>query len=163
MTAETDLTTIAEQERVLQFATLDYDKLWNLGVNLRALAQARGLALAIEIHLAGTTVFSTVMPGASASNTDWARRKRNVVETLHTSSYAVGLAAKVKGVSFEQETGRPARDFATHGGCFPLKLSGSVFVGSVTVSGAPQRIDHELVVEGLAGMLGIDYAGIALA
>lgn len=162
MTSETDLATIAEQERVLQFAALDYDTVWDLGVRLRTMAQARNLALAIEIRLAGTTIFSLVMPGAAPSNADWARRKRNVVEFLHKSSYAAGLAAKAKSVSFEQESGHPARDFATHGGSFPLRLQGMGVVGTVTVSGAPQRVDHALVVEALANMLGIDYAGIAL-
>jgi uncharacterized protein (UPF0303 family) len=103
------------------------------------------------------------MPGASLNNADWARRKRNTVELLHTSSYAVGLAASIKGVSLEQESGQPVRDYATHGGSFPLLLDGLGLVGAVTVSGAPQRVDHSLVVEALAELLGIDYATLAFA
>jgi uncharacterized protein (UPF0303 family) len=33
-------------------------------------------------------------------------------------------------------------------------------VGSVTVSGLPQRADHELAIEGLCGMLGKDYEAL---
>jgi uncharacterized protein (UPF0303 family) len=36
-------------------------------------------------------------------------------------------------------------------------------VGTVTVSGVPQREDHGIVVEALAGLLGRDVAGLALA
>jgi uncharacterized protein (UPF0303 family) len=35
-------------------------------------------------------------------------------------------------------------------------------VGSVTVSGLPQRADHELVVEALCSILGRDYAELKL-
>jgi len=35
-------------------------------------------------------------------------------------------------------------------------------IGSVTVSGVPQRSDHELVVEALCSFFGKDYAGLAL-
>jgi uncharacterized protein (UPF0303 family) len=35
-------------------------------------------------------------------------------------------------------------------------------VGSVTVSGLPQRADHELVVEALCGLLGREYAELRL-
>lgn len=163
MTVEADLALIAEQERRLRFATLDREQLWQLGVNLRTMAVARSLALVIEIRVAGETVFYTAMPGASLNNADWARRKRNTVELLHTSSYAVGLAASIKGVSLEQESGQPVRDYATHGGSFPLLLDGLGLVGAVTVSGAPQRVDHSLVVEALAELLGIDYATLAFA
>lgn len=163
MNVELDLKKIAEQERRLRFAALDLDQLWQLGMDLRAMARERGMALAIEIRVAGQTVFCNTMPGASPNNTDWARRKRNTVEMLHTSSYAVGLEAKRKGVSLEQESGQPLRDYAIHGGSFPLLLEGLGVVGAITVSGAPEREDHALVVEALARMLGQPPAELAFA
>ena len=54
-------------------------------------------------------------------------------------------------------------DYAADGGSFPLKVAGAGIVGSVTVSGLPQRSDHELVVEALCGLLGRDYAALRLA
>ena len=162
MTLETDLEKIAEQERRLCFAELEVEQLWQLGADLRHMAGERGLALAIEIRLAGETVFFSRMPGASPNNADWARRKRNTVEMLHASSYAVGLSAQMKGASLEQESGQPLRDYAIHGGSFPLRLDGLGVVGAVTVSGAPEREDHALVVEALAHLLGVSLAGLTL-
>ena len=43
-----------------------------------------------------------------------------------------------------------------------LKLIGTGCVGTITVSGLPQRQDHELVVEALAGLLGQPLGELAL-
>ena len=45
-------------------------------------------------------------------------------------------------------------DCVLAGGGFPLKLRGVGCVGAVTVSGLPQREDHEMVVAALAAALG---------
>jgi uncharacterized protein (UPF0303 family) len=41
-------------------------------------------------------------------------------------------------------------------------VKGAGIVGSVTVSGLPQRGDHELVVEALCAILGRDYGELKL-
>ncbi len=46
---------------------------------------------------------------------------------------------------------------------FRCAVTGAGVVGSVTVSGLPQRADHELVIEALCAMLGRDYAELKLA
>jgi uncharacterized protein (UPF0303 family) len=53
-------------------------------------------------------------------------------------------------------------DYASHGGAFPLKVAGAGVIGSVTVSGLPQRADHELIVEALCDLLGRNYSEFAL-
>jgi uncharacterized protein (UPF0303 family) len=75
----------------------------------------------------------------------------------------VGLKLKAKNETLTEQQGLPLADFATHGGSFPLHVEGAGVVGSVTVSGLPQRADHELVVEALCAMMNKDYAGLRLS
>jgi uncharacterized protein (UPF0303 family) len=72
------------------------------------------------------------------------------------------LKLKAKNETLTEQQGLPLADYATHGGSFPLAVEGAGLVGSVTVSGLPQRADHELVVEALCGLLGRDYAELRL-
>ena len=44
------------------------------------------------------------MPGATEVNADWARRKRNLVNLVHTSSYLVGLEVKFQNAAHKIET-----------------------------------------------------------
>lgn len=157
-----DLDRIAEQERRLVLERFDAAAAWTLGSSLRAAAEARGAALAIEVRIAKRTVFFHAMPGARPSNGDWVRRKRNTVELLARSSYAAGLAPLQDGLTIAQRMGLPVRDFAFAGGAFPIVLAGTGLVGAVAVSGLPQRDDHEMVVAALAELAGVPLAEIAL-
>ncbi|HTT14070.1 MAG TPA: heme-degrading domain-containing protein [Burkholderiaceae bacterium] len=162
MDLATDITRIAEQERRLRFARFDLDTAWRLGTRLRAIAEERGVRLSIEIRLARETVFYCAMTGTTPANADWIRRKRNTVELLHRSSYGVGRSLERDEKTLEQTMGVPARDFATHGGSFPLLVEGLGCVGAVTASGAPQRQDHEIVVMALAELCGVPADEVAL-
>lgn len=153
MNLEPDLARIALQEERLQFRTFDSATAWALGTRLRAAAEARGVAVAIDIQLTGQPLFFTAMPGTTPDNVDWIRRKRNVVLRFHRSSYAVGLQLHQQQTTLTEQVGVEARDYAPHGGCFPLLLRGTGCVGTITVSGLPQRDDHELIVEVLAELL----------
>jgi uncharacterized protein (UPF0303 family) len=158
----TDLDRIEDQQRRLRLSAFDEEAAWRLGSDLRQRAVDRGAAVTIEVRLAGETVFLHAMPGTSPANADWARRKRNVVELLHRPSYAIGLEADRDGGSVLELMGLPTRDVACHGGAFPIVVDGVGCVGVVTVSGLPQRVDHELVVEALAALCAIDVDDIRL-
>jgi uncharacterized protein (UPF0303 family) len=162
MEIERDLARIAEQERALQFTAFDAATAWDLGGQLKAVAEARRAGLTIEIRLNGRTLFFYEMVGAAPVNADWARRKRNVVELFQRSSYAVGLGLQREGTTLEAKQGLPLRDYAVHGGSFPLLIAGVGCVGAITVSGLPQREDHSLIVAALAEMLGRPLAELAL-
>ena len=157
-----DLDRIEEQQRRLRLTAFDEEAAWRLGSDLRQRAVDRGAAVTIEVRLAGETVFLHAMPGTSPANADWARRKRNVVELLHRPSYAIGLEADRDGGSVLELMGLSARDFACHGGAFPIVVDGVGCIGVATVSGLPQRVDHELVVEALAAFCGIDVDDVRL-
>ncbi|WKN20078.1 heme-degrading domain-containing protein [Azotobacter vinelandii] len=153
MNLDKDLERIALQEARLQFRSFDAHSAWVLGSRLRALAEQRNLAITIEIQVNGNPLFLSAMPGTAPNNLDWARRKKNVVTLMRRSSYAVGLQLQKDGTSLIEQAGLELRDYAAHGGCFPILLRGTGCIGTVAVSGLPQRDDHELIVEALAGML----------
>lgn len=156
MSIETDLKTIAMQEATLQFTVFDAAAIWALGSRLREDALVRGAAMTFEIQLAGRTVFLATTDGAPAGQADWIRRKRNVVMRFGRSSYAIGLELELTGKTIEERHGLTLADHAMHGGGFPIVLRGTGCVGSVIASGLAQRVDHAMVVDALAGVLGVD-------
>jgi len=153
MSIEKDLATIALQEKTLCFEQFDEHTAWEIGTRLRALAEKRGAALAIDVTLGGYTVFSCSMAGASPNNANWVRRKRNTVLHFHRSSYGFGLQLAHDKTDFIGKYGLPLSDYAVHGGSFPVRVVGTGIVGAITVSGLPQREDHQAVVTALADFL----------
>jgi uncharacterized protein (UPF0303 family) len=155
-----DLEKIALQEKELVLPRLDAAMAWDLGSRLRTMAAERGLP---DVRRFGQPLFYTAMDETNPDNPEWVRRKSNVVARFYRSSYAVGLREKQKGQTICESQGLPLTDYATHGGSFPLSVTGAGVVGSVTVSGLPMRNDHELVIEALCAILGRDYADLKLS
>jgi uncharacterized protein (UPF0303 family) len=154
---------IALQERTLVFPLFDEATAWRLGESLHALALSRGLAVVIDVRRFGQPLFYAALAGTTPDNVDWVRRKSNVVARFHCSSYAVGIRERMKGESAIESQGLALGDYATHGGSFPITVEGAGVIGSVTVSGLPQREDHALVIEALCALLGKDYGKLVLA
>ena len=157
-----DLELIARQERDLILPHFDADAAWELGVRLRDLAASRRHAVAIEVRRFGQQLFYSALAGTTPDNAEWIRRKANTVQRFHRSSYAIGLDLRQKNSNLADKYGLPLSDYAAHGGSFPLNVSGAGVIGSVTVSGLPQREDHELVVEALCAHLRREYGELAL-
>ena len=152
---ERDLRVIEEQERVLEFAGFDADAAWALGGRMRALAVGSGRPVAMGIWMAGVLLFYAATPGTVLDNEFWLQRKRATVERFGRSTYRMGRELERDGSSLEAKQGLPAREFCVHGGGFPLRLRGTGCVGAAVLSGLPQRQDHAMVVEAMAGMLGV--------
>jgi len=162
MNIDQDLEKIALQESRLQFKHFDSEIAWALGSALKAAAEKRQVAVAIDIQLHGHPLFSYAMPGTTPDNWDWIRRKRNVVIRYHRSSYAIGLKHERARTTLQGGTGLDLRDYSAHGGCFPILLAGTGCVGTITVSGLPQREDHALVVSVLQDYLHLTGEDLAL-
>ncbi len=156
-----DLERVSLQERELQFESMDEQTAWEIGSRLRALAVDRGLSIVIDVRRFGQPLFYTALKGTTPDNVEWVRRKSNAVARFHRSSYGIGLYLKNKNDSFEAR-GLPTADYASHGGSFPITVRKAGIVGSITVSGLPQRADHELVVEALCSILHRDYDELKL-
>jgi uncharacterized protein (UPF0303 family) len=156
-----DIERVALQESELRLPRLDAQIAWELGTRLRAMAIERSFAIVIDVRRFGQQLFYAALEGTTPDNPEWVRRKTNVVARYHRSSYGMGLQLKLKEQTLE-ERGHTIADFAAHGGSFPLHVENAGIVGCVTVSGLAQRADHELVVEALCAMLGLDYDALRL-
>jgi len=163
MTVAEDLEKIALQEQTLVLPRFDHESAWQIGLRLRGLAVERNLALVIDVRRLGEQMFYCALPGTTPNNADWARRKGNVVAHFHRSSYAMGLEMEQKKTDLVERYGLPFREYAAHGGGFPLRVAVVGVVGSVTVSGLPQRDDHEFIVEGLCLHTGQNFEALRLA
>ncbi|MGA7155876.1 MAG: heme-degrading domain-containing protein [Acidobacteriaceae bacterium] len=151
-----DLAIIAQQEALLHFTTFTPETAWQLGNRLRSALLYRVAGGTVEIELAGHLLFACTTPGATPGQSDWVRRKRNTVRRFARSSYAIGRQLELDGQTIEARHGLSLTDYAAHGGGFPLVLAGSGCVGTIIVSGLPQRDDHNLVVASIAEHLGVD-------
>jgi uncharacterized protein (UPF0303 family) len=144
-----DLARIALQEQELQFTNFDEHAAWRLGSWIHDYAVERKLGLVVDVRRVGQPLFYCAMPGTTPDNPEWVRRKSNVTARFHRSSYAIGREMEEKKSNLLDRYGLPLADYASHGGSFPLRVVGVGVIGSITVSGLPQRADHELVVEAL--------------
>ncbi|HUV69319.1 MAG TPA: heme-degrading domain-containing protein [Terracidiphilus sp.] len=156
-----DVERVALQERELQLPRMDEQMAWEIGTRLRVMAEERGLSIVVDVRRFGQPLFYTALKGTTPDNVSWVHRKSNVVARFHRSSYGVGLTMTQRSTSLE-ERGLPINEYASHGGSFPLTVKDAGIVGSVTVSGLPQRADHELVVEALCDLLRRNYADLKL-
>lgn len=162
MSVAEDLERIAQQERELRLPRFDAQIAWELGTRLRGMAIERGLTLVVDVRRFGQQLFYGALDGTTPDNSEWVRKKTNVVARFHHSSYGVGLNLRNRGMTLVDRYGLPAADYAADGGSFPIAIENAGVIGCVTVSGLPQRADHELVVEALCAHLGRDYAGLKL-
>jgi uncharacterized protein (UPF0303 family) len=161
-----DLTTIAHQEAELLFPHFDYDTAWRLGLSMRELALSRKQSIVIDIRRFGQPhqqLFYTALAGTTPDNQRWVQRKSNVVARFHRCSYAIGLTLEQNNRTFSDRYNLPDADYAAHGGSFPIHVVGTGIIGSVTVSGLPQREDHNLVVEALCLELNKDHDSLRLS
>jgi uncharacterized protein (UPF0303 family) len=165
MSISTDRAQIALQEQQLLFTAFDATTAWTIGSSLRTIAETRKHPVVIDIRRFGDPhqqLFFAALPGTTPDNARWVLRKSRVVARFHRSSYAAGLYLQEQGVTFADKYSLPDEDYATHGGAFPITLAGTGVVGAITVSGLPQRQDHELVIEALCTHLNLDYETLRL-
>ena len=159
---DVDLARIALQEQRLRFEAFDAESAWTLAAALREEGVARRAPIAVSIETWAMPLAAFALPGATADNFDWARRKINVVRRFQRSSYALGLLLAQSGRTLADLGALPERDYAVHGGAFPIFVHGAGCIGAAAVSGLPQRDDHNMVVAALAKTLNLDLADAAL-
>ena len=148
------LAELAADEEELQFTRFTNDDAWDLGTALVARAREQQLPVAVDVSRNGQQLFHAALPGTSADNDSWIRRKAAVVDRFGHSSLYVGQRSREAGTTFEAEFGLDPERYAAHGGAFPVLVRDVGPVGVVVVSGLPQVEDHRLVVAVLRELTG---------
>jgi len=147
------LKALRQQEEELQFTSFTNDTALEVGMSLFYEARKREKPLTIDITRNGQQLFHYAMTGTSIDNDEWIKRKNNVVKRFGHSSYYVGIYLQNSGQTIEEKYLISSSDYAAHGGAFPLIIKDVGVVGTITVSGLPQREDHELVVNTIRRVL----------
>ncbi|KAI9265530.1 hypothetical protein EDC94DRAFT_605192 [Helicostylum pulchrum] len=133
------------QEEKCQFTKFTSTDALNLGLLLIDNVKPFKKSVVIDITLNGHQLFHYAMNGTSKDNDEWVRRKNNTVNRFGRSSYYVGRYIASQGKTIEEKYFVSEKEYATHGGAFPLKIKDVGVVGTITVSGLAQEDDHNLV------------------
>ncbi|KAI8379296.1 uncharacterized protein BYT42DRAFT_568355 [Radiomyces spectabilis] len=138
---------LLKQEEETQFTSFSADDALSLGLALIEAAKPYKKPVVVDIALAGHQLFHYAMQGTGPDNNDWVRRKNNTVMRFRHSSYYVGRYCASQGKTIEQKYFVSEKEYAGHGGAFPLIIRGTGVVGTITVSGLAQEDDHNVVVQ----------------
>jgi uncharacterized protein (UPF0303 family) len=149
----TELAELLAQEEELQFTTFTNATAWELGCALVDAARRDRLPVTVDIRRGEHQLFHAALAGTAANNDEWIERKNRVVRRFGHSSFYIGSKHRIDGTDFAERELLDPREFAAHGGAFPVVVRGVGMVGTVTVSGLPQADDHRLVVDVLRAFL----------
>jgi len=152
-TATVSLAALLREEQQLQFDRFDDATARAVGAQLVARAEREHKTVTIQVTRGDAVLFKQAMPGASPDHADWIRRKNNLVGRTGHSSFYTHNEVRQAGGDHDALPGLDMRDYAAHGGAFPVIVRGQGVVGTVTVSGLPGPDDHALVVAALKDYL----------
>ncbi|GAA0421719.1 heme-degrading domain-containing protein [Massilia aurea] len=152
-TATVSLAALLREEQQLQFDRFDDATARAVGAQLVARAEREHKTVTIQVTRGDAVLFKQAMPGASPDHADWIRRKNNLVGRTGHSSFYTHNEVRQGGGDHDALPGLDMRDYAAHGGAFPVIVRGQGVVGTVTVSGLPGPDDHALVVAALKDYL----------
>ena len=153
MQTSTPLDLLRRQEALLQFDRFGNDMALDIGLKLVERARAQKQTVTVEIARNGQVLFVHGMEGAPRDHLDWIRRKSNLANRTGHSSFFVHTQAVLNGLDYDAVPGFDPREYAAHGGAFPVVVRGTGQVGTITVSGLPGPQDHQLVVDVLKDYL----------
>jgi uncharacterized protein (UPF0303 family) len=144
---------LLQEELEFQFKRFNEEVAWQIGCGLVERAMHEKLPITIDITRGAHQLFHASLPGTSADNDEWVKRKVRLVYRFGHSSFYMGQLLKSKGKRIEEAYLISETDYAPHGGCFPVNVTGTGVVGTITVSGLPQEEDHKLVVQAIRNYL----------
>ncbi|CAO3643987.1 unnamed protein product [Cunninghamella echinulata] len=151
MSAQELIDEILLQEQELQFTKFTSEDALQLGLLiLDNVKKNYKKSVAIDITVNNLQLFRHMMDGATLDNENWIRRKSNSVKWFGHSSYWLGNTLQVKGKTIEEAYLLSGKDYASHGGSFPIIIKDVAgIVGHITVTGLKQWEDHGVIVDSI--------------
>ncbi len=146
--------TVADLEHLndIQFDSFTTDDAVDLGLTAVEVIREWDLSLAVDILMGEYLVFRARLKETGPGNDPWLEGKARTVRRFGEASYLVKLRHLEAGTPFEERDDVDHETFKAHGGSIPIKVAGEV-VATLTVSGEPQEIDHEVAAETLRRFL----------
>jgi uncharacterized protein (UPF0303 family) len=144
---------LLQEEQELQFTKFNEDTAWQIGCQLVERSVRENLSVTIDITQGDHQLFHASLRGTSADNDEWIKRKVRLVYRFGHSSFYMGQLLKNKGKPIEEVYLLSEKQYAPHGGCFPVIVKDTGVIGTITVSGLAQEEDHNLVVQTIRDFL----------
>ncbi|ANJ26158.1 heme-degrading domain-containing protein [Agromyces aureus] len=135
-----------EAQPQLDVGSFVNDDAVDLGVSAIEVIRKRRLNLAVRIVLRGDVVFQAKLRETGRDNDEWLAGKAAVVERFGEPSLLVRRRHEEAGTPFGQRDDVDHDVYRAHGGSLPIRVEGEL-VGTITVSGEPDVIDHEVATE----------------
>lgn len=153
-----DLKFLALQEDLLLIDDITNDEYLAIGLALveavKSLGRKDRKPVVIDIEVNGLCIVHHAMSGTSRDNEWWIERKKRTVKHFGKSSYQIGRSLNLAGTSWtEKYAGLEEGLYAAHGGCFPLRTGSQQMIGTITMSGLAQVLDHITITKVLADYL----------
>ncbi|KAK9727883.1 hypothetical protein K7432_001453 [Basidiobolus ranarum] len=144
------LHTLLEQETNLEFSQFTNEDALQLGLLILSKAKAlNSKPVVIDISRNGQQLFHFAMNGTSIDNAEWIQRKIRTVQRFGHSSFYIGQYIGSQGKTVEQKYFVSEKEYAVHGGAFPLIIKNVGIVGTIAVSGLAQQDDHQIIVDSI--------------
>ncbi|GAA4152139.1 hypothetical protein GCM10022251_19990 [Phytohabitans flavus] len=137
-----------EQLSELSVGDMSADDAVDLGLVAVALIRERDVNLAVDVTLRGHSMFRAKLKNTGPDNDFWLDAKAATATRFGEPSLLVKLRHIEAGTPFGGRADIDHSRFRAHGGSIPLR-NGDEVVGTITVSGEPDVIDHEVAAETL--------------
>jgi uncharacterized protein (UPF0303 family) len=145
-----DIVGIERLESELVFRDFDQSTAYDLGQAAVRAIRANGTPMAVQIVLADHVVFKAAIGGVDKDTDAWLAGKAAAAILFESATLRVRLRKDADPSIVE---GIDEDVYRTHGGSFPIRVHGRGIVGTITVSGAPDTVDHAVAVTALSELI----------
>ncbi len=143
------LSEIDKEESKLIFERFGLKEAHVIGLYLVKMAQEKTMAITIDIQIGQHQVFHYACEGTNEENDEWIIRKNNVARHFKKSSFYISRMLIDYDKNISEDYNLDESDYAPFGGSVPILVEERGMVGTITVSGLLDHIDHEVVVKGI--------------